>query len=583
MSRSCSTANRVADWCSDAAPRSRRVIREVTGWRSWSATRCVAGVYRRAVRRLWARVSWSGAWNAEGVPDQLRLADVLGGLSVVSDMGYGLPMETAMRACLVGTALARTMDLPEAEVRDVFFVSLLLHMGCIGFSHETAVLFGDDLAVNRAAIRTNLTDVRQVFTVLIPGMTREMQSRRSAEERRDDGRQRPQRSGWRTTWRAARWPGLLPAASACPKPVSAGLYDVHEWWNGRGARGLRAADDRRTRPLGAGRDRGRRPRRLQRQRRGRPRDSAAGPARRWIPGSWMPSPRDAPSLLQEVAFVDPRARVLEVEPAPVAEIPEPDMARIAAAFGDLVDLKTPFTHGHSGAVADLAVVAAERVRLDPLAVGQLRVAALLHDVGRAGVSNAVWEKPGPLTTAEWEQARLHAYLSERVLATSAALAPMAPIAGMHHERLDGSGYHRGCRAPELPTAARILAAADAFQAMIEPRPHRAALEPDQAAAELGREAHAGRLDPDAVAAVLESAGRPPARRRNELRPGGLSDREVEVLRLMAAGCTNPDIGRTLGISPAHRRAPRSAHLHQDRRVDPRRRHALRPRTQLARR
>ena len=101
----------------------------------------------------------------------LRWADVLGGLSVVSDMGYGLPMETAMRSCLVGSAWL-AMDVSEEEVGHVFYVSLLLHMGCIAFSHETAALFGDDLAVNRAAIRANLTEVRQVFTVLIPEMTR---------------------------------------------------------------------------------------------------------------------------------------------------------------------------------------------------------------------------------------------------------------------------------------------------------------------------------------------------------------------------------------------------------------------------
>jgi DNA-binding CsgD family transcriptional regulator len=255
----------------------------------------------------------------------------------------------------------------------------------------------------------------------------------------------------------------------------------------------------------------------------------------------------AETLLAELAVGDPRARLVEVEPA-VAEISELDIVHIAAAFGDLVDLKTPFTHGHSGGVADLAVAAAARARLDPLAIRQLHVAALLHDVGRAGVSNAVWEKPGPLTTAEWEQARIHAYLSERVMATSAALAPMAVIAGGHHERLDGSGYHRGCRGPELAPPARVLAAADAFLAMTEVRPHRAAMGPEQAAETLAREAHAGRLDADAVAAVLESAGRPAVRRRHDLRPGGLTDREIEVLRLVAAGCTNPDIGRRLGIS-----------------------------------
>ena len=428
----------------------------------------------------------------------------------------------------------------------VFYVSLLLHMGCIAFSHETAALFGDDLAVNRAAIRANLTEVRQVFTVLIPEMTRGMQAgnrARSAVTMTVKGRS----FGMAHDLASCEVARAVARRLGLPEPVSAGLHDVHEWWNGRGARGLRAetiAEPARLARVvteaavlaGFGGS-----------------DAVVGGLRRRAGKTLDPRIVDAfaanaHTLLEEIAFGDPRTRILEIEPAPVAAVQEPDIARIAAAFGDLVDLKTPFTHGHSGGVADLAVAAAERLRLDPLRVGQLRVAALLHDVGRAGVSNAVWEKPGPLATAEWEQARLHAYLSERVLATSAALAPMAAIAGMHHERLDGSGYHRGCRVPELPPAARVLAAADAFQAMTQPRPHRAALAPEQAADALAAEAHAGRLDPDAVAAVLESAGRPPSRRRHELRPGGLSDREVEVLRLVATGYTNPDIGRRLGIS-----------------------------------
>jgi HD-GYP domain-containing protein (c-di-GMP phosphodiesterase class II) len=171
-----------------------------------------------------------------------------------------------------------------------------------------------------------------------------------------------------------------------------------------------------------------------------------------------------------------------------------------------VDLKTPFTHGHSREVARLARAAAERLGFDAETTKRLYVAAFLHDLRKVGISDMVWEKPGPLTEPEWEQVRMHAYHTERILATSRTLEPMARIAGMHHERLDGSGYHRGCRAPEIPAPARVLAAADVFQAMTQRRPHRAALDPERAAKELRVAARSGTLDHDAVAAVVEAAG-----------------------------------------------------------------------------
>ncbi len=477
---------------------------------------------------------------------RLRLADLLGGLSIVADLGFGLPVETAMRSCLIGTAVARRMGLGERQAAEVFYVSLLFHVGCVAFSHETAAMFGDDLAVNAAVVRTNVADPREVFSTLIPGVTRGlpagarlrnavvMTARGQAFGRAHDT------ASCEVARAVARRIGL-------PEAVSAGLYDVHEWWNGRGARGLKgdeiAASARIARVateaavLAGFADA----------------ETATNALRRRAAKTLDPRivavlAVDGIELFAEVGSGDPRTRLLEVEPVPVVEIDEADVPMVAAAFGDLADLKTPFTHGHSSEVARLSVAAAQRLRLDWQTIGRLEVAALLHDLGRVGISNAIWEKPGPLTSAEWEQVRMHPYHSERILATSTSLAPMARIAGLHHERLDGSGYHRGCRASDLSTAARVLAAADAYQAMTQHRPHRPALDLGQARDELLRDASAGRLDADVIAAVLDAAGQPSTASKRHRQPAGLSEREIEVLRLVSQGCSNPEIGRRLGIS-----------------------------------
>jgi DNA-binding CsgD family transcriptional regulator len=168
-------------------------------------------------------------------------------------------------------------------------------------------------------------------------------------------------------------------------------------------------------------------------------------------------------------------------------------------------------------------------------------------LGRVSVPNSIWDKPGPLTTAEWERVRLHTYYSERVLTSTPLLAELGRLAGLHHERLDGSGYHRGATASALPPVARLLAAADVYQALTEPRPHRPAFPPSAARTLLGDEARAGRLDSEAVDAVLVGAGLPRSGRRRSW-PAGLTDREVEVLRLLARGRSAKAIASELYIS-----------------------------------
>jgi HD-GYP domain-containing protein (c-di-GMP phosphodiesterase class II) len=216
------------------------------------------------------------------------------------------------------------------------------------------------------------------------------------------------------------------------------------------------------------------------------------------------------------------------------------------ALADFGDLKSKHSVGHSPGVAALAVDAASRLRLTRSEIVALQRAAWLHDLGRAGVSAEIWTKAGALTDGEWEQVRLHPYLTERNLARL-RLPGVSSLAALHHERLDGSGYHRGSVASQLSPAARVLATADVYHALTEARPHRPAYSADVAAEMLRRDVQAGRLDGDVVRAVLEAAGHTGARTRRAW-PAGLSQREVEVLRLAARGLSRREMSAQLQIS-----------------------------------
>ena len=236
---------------------------------------------------------------------------------------------------------------------------------------------------------------------------------------------------------------------------------------------------------------------------------------------------------------------LACEPQPPLLLEGEALDRALAAMGNFADLMSPYLAGHSTGVADLAAAASQRCRLDDAGVLAVRRAALVHDLGRVAVDVRIWQKPGPLTADELEQVRLHPYHSERVLARSEFLSALTPVAGAHHERLDGSGYHRGVAGADLALPARLLAAADAYHAMTEPRPHRAPIAPARAAEILGQEAGAGRLDGDAVAAVVAAAGQRPPRID---RPAGLTEREAEVVTMLARGLQTKQVARALGIS-----------------------------------
>jgi HD-GYP domain-containing protein (c-di-GMP phosphodiesterase class II) len=474
---------------------------------------------------------------------ELGFGELLSALSLATDLGNGMPLEKTMRTCLLATTVGRRLDLSAADLSDTFYATLLRSIGCTAFASEEAAAFGDDVVYRHTYFPVDFGREAEV----VAATEHELARGQSPEVREaaiatffSKGPQMAAEMASTACSVAIRF-----AARLGMSPVVADtLTQIWERWDGQGfpqhlageeigiaARLIHLANvaeiDHRTG--------------------GRELAVANVELRR---GGWFdPVVADAfvaasGDLFAPLEQGSVWEAVLEVEPEPRRRLGEDGLDTAAAAFGDFVDLKSPFTLGHSGGVADLAASAGERLDLD---VDVLRRAGHLHDLGRVSVSNGIWDKPGALTAAEWERVRLHGYYSERVLAQTPLLQSLAPIVGMHHERLDGSGYHRGAPAVILTTEARVLAAADVYHALGEPRPHRAPLPPEDAAAHLREGVASGLLDREAVGAVLEAAGH---RSERAGWPVGLTDREVEVLRLLARGGTRKEIAAELFISPS---------------------------------
>ena len=235
------------------------------------------------------------------------------------------------------------------------------------------------------------------------------------------------------------------------------------------------------------------------------------------------------------------------EPQPVRLLSSADFEDVALKIANFVDMRSPYTVGHSPGVASRAEGAARAMGLSTDEASALRHAGLLHDLGRAGVPVSLWNKTKPLSEEEWERMKRHPALTELVLARSDSLSHLGTLAALHHEKLDGSGY-KGLSGASLPVTARILAAADTYQSKLERRPHREALTPEGAGNELRDQVRQGKLDADVVEAVLAAAGHQPQPKALPL-PAGLSQREVEVLCLAVRGLSNRQIAEALFLSP----------------------------------
>ena len=253
---------------------------------------------------------------------------------------------------------------------------------------------------------------------------------------------------------------------------------------------------------------------------------------------------------ERLGTLEPWDAVLDLEPEPHRTLEGADLDAALTVAADFIDLKSPYMGGHSRRCAELSVDAARLLGFTEEALTTLRRAALVHDFGTTGVPNSIWDKPGSLTRAEFDRVELHPMLTEQMLRRSPALAVLNPVASAHHEKRDGSGYHRRLRSDSADPGAAVLAAADIYVGLTTERADRPRFSDEDAATELRALVSKGVLEEGATHAVLQAAGHTeaPVSRRPK-HPGGLSRREVEVLSLTAKGLTTKQIADRLFISP----------------------------------
>jgi HD-GYP domain-containing protein (c-di-GMP phosphodiesterase class II) len=439
----------------------------------------------------------------------------------------------------------------DPELRDtVYWVALLRYIGCTGHAHEVATVFGDEIAIRAETLVHDaanpeevMRDVLAFATALHPPEDHE-QVIQSLQEGAHEWAVHNFASGCEVGDK------LLQRLDFSSE-VRDALGFTFERWNGNGFPTHAGGEDipLAMRVVHVSHDM-----------------EAIG--RRFSPIAALDAVRDRrdrtydPKLadlffthgshwFDQLEKVEPWDEVLELEPEPRRTLQGTELDNALTVAADFIDLKSPYMAGHSRRCAQLGADAARELGFTDDAIKTLERAALVHEFGTTAIPNSIWDKPDRLTRAEVDRVELHPMLTEQMLRRSPALASMNPVAACHHEKANGSGYHKGLPSDAVDPAARVLAATDIYVALTTDRADRPAFSSKSAADELRRLTSQGALEPDATDAVLQAAGhdeQTAARRRRQY-PGGLTKREVEVLRLAARGLTTQAIADALYISP----------------------------------
>jgi HD-GYP domain-containing protein (c-di-GMP phosphodiesterase class II) len=477
------------------------------------------------------------------------MGDLLCAFAYASDLAFGLQFEDSLRSCYLATRLAQELGVSQEDVSTSYYTALLKDAGCTSWTSELAAIWQTDEIVARRELIL-FTDFRTAAGIeawvrryVAPDLP--LSSRQSHLAEVIDSMPQVIIEAITNTADVA---GRISRRLGLSESVQSATRHLFELWDGSGApEGLQAEQI----PMASrivlvsffaipiSRVHGH--------------DAAISALKQGAGSTFDPVVVAAfERLSQQDEFWAGlegdriHERVLALEPASaMRDVGDERVDDIALAFADFIDLKSRFAAAHSRRVSKVAEQLARLMSCAPEAVVQIRRAALMHDLGIAAVPSFFLEKPeDQLSEGEWDQYRLHPYHGERILSRVPTLSPYAEMVGNHQERLNGSGYYRGLRSPNISLGSRIIAVADRLDELTHDSPGKPAISVAAAVDLLSKD---DGLDAAIIGALRQAVSDKPGITERPY-PAGLTQREVEVLRLAARGLTRAQIGSALHIT-----------------------------------